>query len=195
MATSVSAAPGGTSASASGGRHGAGTSIEDGAPRLDQVPLERAAAILGIRPSELRELKALGWELFDERVGDNNYLMTPAELAEECGITTRQLRNLEPRGLPSVGDRKAKRYPWPLAEEWYRVFTRRSRDDRGVAIPYLDPREATAEFNRALELIRAYNFITLRNEEGELDPPSRERIGQARDLLRRGLVPAYHGAW
>ncbi|CAN5634257.1 hypothetical protein BH23GEM7_BH23GEM7_27180 [soil metagenome] len=160
-------------------------------PRLDRLPLPEAAAALGITEAQLRHLLSLGFELTCQFTGFNNNLCTPEELAAECGVTTRQLRNLEERGLPYVGGRKSKRYPWPLAEEWYRVFRRRTAQSPGLAITNLPPRQAWGEYHDAILLVRAYNFLTIHGGDGELDEASAARLPEAREYIRRREFPPY----
>lgn len=55
-----------------------------------------------------------------------------AELAKQLNLTTRQVQNLEVRGMPSIGTRKAKRYPIPHVHIWYRAWTERGASGRSV---------------------------------------------------------------
>lgn len=48
-----------------------------------------------------------------------------AAAAKVIGLTTRQVANLEVKGLPSKGHRSTKRYPLPHALVWIRVYYRR----------------------------------------------------------------------
>lgn len=176
--------------------------LEDGAPRLDQVSTARAAEILGVTETDLLRAIELGWEPYDPGAGDNNFFETQAELAEDCGVSTRHLRALEKRGLPSVGQGKGKVYPWPLAEAWFRVFRRRSKQREarrrseghgdGFAIQHLDPCEAMEEYRSAVVLVRAYNWIRQRRDiEDHPDPKVRARAREAREYIAAGRHPPH----
>lgn len=80
--------------------------------------------------------------------------VTQAALAEWFEITTRQVQNLEARGLPCEGGRSTKLYPIPDAVLWYRSYRARvmARSSSFDTVTYLDPRIARAE--HALECAR-----------------------------------------
>lgn len=59
--------------------------------------------------------------------------LTPEEAAATLEISTRQLRNLEARGIPCRGAHGAKRYAYPLCFEWYQVWRRQAESRRGYA--------------------------------------------------------------
>lgn len=164
----------------------------NGAPRLDKMPIEDAAAQLGVSVPDLRALLGLGWTLYDPITKTNNELLTPLELAAECGISTRQLRNLEERGLPSVGEGRSKRYPWPLAEAWYRVWRHRVGPHRGLAgtVDYLDPREAMRQMEIASAQWRAFYALTWPDRSVEdLDKDARAQLEHVRGLITAGRRP------
>jgi hypothetical protein len=82
-------------------------------------------------PGDLVAGQAVGWWL------------TQAEVAEVLQLTTREVRALESRGLPSEGAGKALRYPLPHVSFWYTAFKLRERD--GVVVTKLPVSVAFAE--------------------------------------------------
>lgn len=50
---------------------------------------------------------------------------SPPQLTADClGISTRQVRRLERKGLPWHGGGQNKRHPWPHVVLWYRAYAR-----------------------------------------------------------------------
>ena len=48
--------------------------------------------------------------------------LTQHEAAKQVGLTTRQVANLETKGLPHIGHRKTKRYALPHLLIWYKFY-------------------------------------------------------------------------
>ena len=71
------------------------------------------------RASTIANAEKFGWDLGPEDAPFAEYLHTPKQLSELLGVTTRQLRDLEPRGLPVQGEGKDKRHPWPETLAWW----------------------------------------------------------------------------
>lgn len=112
--------------------------------------------------------------------------------AAELRLSTRQLLNLEEKGLPVRGERKTKRYPWPDVWAWYWYFRYLYRNQRQTEIPYLEPADAIAAYRKHCALSRAYWRIALPDsyrESDPLDPEAEKRLPEARLLFERGEIP------
>ena len=81
--------------------------------------------------------------------------LTPKEVAKELGVTTRYLRDLEGKGLPSRGERQSKEYPWNRLVAWFTVALKR-REQTGLMPEYLDAEEAVFEWERLAAQTRAW---------------------------------------
>lgn len=63
--------------------------------------------------------------------------ITKTEAATLLGVTTRWLQDLEARGLPSCGSRKAKRFPIPHLIAWTVASDiRRARHENVAQLPF-----------------------------------------------------------
>ena len=63
-------------------------------------------------------------------------MVSQRELAELLGLTTRQIRNLEGRGLPVAASGNRKRYPIPDAIRWYVASKAREASEAAEVTPY-----------------------------------------------------------
>ncbi|TVR55846.1 MAG: hypothetical protein EA421_05365 [Gemmatimonadales bacterium] len=71
-----------------------------------------------------------------DRAKEGKALVSQRELAELLGLTTRQIRNLEGRGLPVSATGNRKRYPIPDAIRWYVASKGREAADAAEVTPY-----------------------------------------------------------
>jgi hypothetical protein len=117
--------------------------------------------------------------------------LTPEEAARTLEISTRQLRNLEERGLPFRGEQSQKRYAYPLCHDWYQVWRQRAATRRGYAGEQrLDALAAFRLRREETALSRAY-WSLLRPDlySGELDPHAQSKLGVARALIAQRRTP------
>ncbi len=94
---------------------------------------------------------------------------TAAETAEDLGITTRRLQQLEQKGMPAEGYRGTCRYPSPHAVVWLRIYRIALRNHERVA--YLDIEEAFEQHD-LLEEELDIDF----ERELRRDPATRARV-------------------
>jgi phage terminase Nu1 subunit (DNA packaging protein) len=75
--------------------------------------------------------------------------LTPKDLGDRLGVSTRSLLNFEKRGLPVAGEGAAKRYPWPAAREWFNEYLQDQAAPDGSELEEARVRKWTAEARRA----------------------------------------------
>lgn len=124
--------------------------------------------------------------------------ITQAELAAELQISARQVQNLEPRGLPSRGERGSKRYPKWDCLAWYFAWRRLHDQDRLSLPDTLDIDEARRVYESWIGLCGAYftqdasrplSWLAL--EHVALARQLRESGGHPDDLLPSGFRSIY----
>lgn len=99
-----------------------------------------AASRLGITRYMVRKLEASGlpreeegypWpavlEWYREYAAGEPTSLSQKDAAEQLGISTRQLRNLDESGVPRTADGD---YPWPEVRDWYVEFKQREAVER-----------------------------------------------------------------
>lgn len=101
------------------------------------------------------------------------------ELSALIGVTTRQIRNLEHRGLPHRAEKNQKLYPVPDAIQWY---IDRKRDEVLSEIQDLDLKQAKARREAARARMAE---IELAREEGDLISREAVEVSFGDEMLDR----------
>ncbi len=119
--------------------------------------------------------------------------LTPKEVAEQLGLTTRYLRDLEGKGLPSRGERQSKEYPWNRLLAWFIVALKR-REQTGRMPEYLDAEEAVFEHERMAAQTAAWWRVKhpeLYEKQGTepLRKAAKAYLDEARAKVAAGILP------